>query len=93
MKTYVILRRGGWPSGEELQRAAARSTEGLLHLEGGRRTGEVCNAVYVLIGQLLGTDDGHRGTWPSQRVQSSITKGARITSALAATYGDWWWSA
>ena len=27
MKTYVILRRGGWPSGEELQRAAARSTD------------------------------------------------------------------
>jgi hypothetical protein len=27
VKTYVILRRGGWPSGEELQRAAARSTD------------------------------------------------------------------
>jgi hypothetical protein len=27
MKTYVILRRGGWQSGEELQAAAARSTE------------------------------------------------------------------
>lgn len=26
MDTYVILRRGGWPSGEELQEAAARST-------------------------------------------------------------------
>ena len=26
MKTYVILRRGGWSSGEELQAAAARST-------------------------------------------------------------------
>jgi Protein of unknown function (DUF4242) len=27
MKTYVILRRGGWSSPEELQAAAARSTE------------------------------------------------------------------
>jgi thiamine biosynthesis protein ThiC len=27
MKTYVILRRGGWSSPEELQEAAARSTE------------------------------------------------------------------
>ena len=26
MKTYVILRRGGWRSGEDLQAAAARST-------------------------------------------------------------------
>ena len=27
MKTYAILRRGGWGSGEELQAAAARSTQ------------------------------------------------------------------
>jgi hypothetical protein len=27
MKTYVILRRGGWGSGEELEQAAARSRE------------------------------------------------------------------
>jgi hypothetical protein len=27
MKTYVILRRGGWGSGEELEKAAARSRE------------------------------------------------------------------
>ena len=27
MKTYVILRRGGWRSPDELQAAAARSTE------------------------------------------------------------------
>jgi hypothetical protein len=27
MQTYVILRRGGWKSGEELEKAAARSTE------------------------------------------------------------------
>lgn len=27
MNTYVILRRGGWRSGEELQAAAARSTQ------------------------------------------------------------------
>ena len=27
MNSYVILRRGGWRSGEELERAAARSTE------------------------------------------------------------------
>ena len=26
METYVILRRGGWRTGEELQEAAARST-------------------------------------------------------------------
>lgn len=26
MKTYVILRRDGWPSGQDLQEAAARST-------------------------------------------------------------------
>ncbi|HEX5450031.1 MAG TPA: nickel-binding protein [Gaiellaceae bacterium] len=27
MKTFVILRRSGWASGEELQEAAARSTQ------------------------------------------------------------------
>ena len=27
MKTYVILRRGGWRSGEELEAAAARSSQ------------------------------------------------------------------
>jgi Nickel responsive protein SCO4226-like len=27
MKTYVILRRAGWKSGEELEQAAARSTD------------------------------------------------------------------
>src|SRR3954467_3655807 len=27
MNTYVILRRGGWRSGEELEAAAARSTQ------------------------------------------------------------------
>ncbi len=27
MNTYAILRRSGWQSGEELERAAARSTE------------------------------------------------------------------
>ena len=27
MDTYIILRRGGWQSPEELQAAAARSTE------------------------------------------------------------------
>lgn len=27
MNTYVILRRGGWRSGEELELAAARSTQ------------------------------------------------------------------
>ena len=27
MKTYVILRRGGWASGEELEQAAARSSD------------------------------------------------------------------
>lgn len=26
METYVILRRGGWPDGDELARAAERST-------------------------------------------------------------------
>jgi hypothetical protein len=27
MQTYVILRRGGWKSGEELEKAAARSSD------------------------------------------------------------------
>ena len=27
MRTYVILRRGGWKSGEELEKAAAKSRE------------------------------------------------------------------
>ena len=27
MKTYVILRRGGWPDGGELEKAAARSSD------------------------------------------------------------------
>lgn len=36
MQTYVILRRGGWRDGDELGRAAARSTE-----EGERMPGEV----------------------------------------------------
>ena len=27
MKTYVILRRGGWKTGDELEQAAARSRE------------------------------------------------------------------
>jgi hypothetical protein len=27
MQTYVILRRGGWKSGEELEKAAAKSRE------------------------------------------------------------------
>ena len=27
MQTYVILRRGGWKSGEELEKAAARSSQ------------------------------------------------------------------
>jgi len=27
MDTYVILRRNGWPSGDHLQEAAARSTQ------------------------------------------------------------------
>jgi hypothetical protein len=54
MDTYVILRRGGWRSGEELQEAAARSTaEGermadevrwirSYVLEDGNRVGTVC---------------------------------------------------
>lgn len=31
MKTYVILRRGGWKSSAELEKAAARSTHVGLH--------------------------------------------------------------
>jgi hypothetical protein len=27
MQTYVILRRGGWPTGADLEQAATRSTE------------------------------------------------------------------
>ncbi len=37
MDTYVILRRGGWRSGEELQEAAARSTT-----EGERMSDDIC---------------------------------------------------
>ena len=36
MDTYVILRRSGWGSGEELEQAAARSTE-----EGARMSDDV----------------------------------------------------
>ena len=36
MDTYVILRRSGWGSGEELEQAAARSTE-----EGARMSEDV----------------------------------------------------
>jgi hypothetical protein len=36
METYVILRRGGWRTAEDLQEAAARST-----LEGGRMSDDV----------------------------------------------------
>ena len=36
MDTYVILRRNGWGSGEELEQAAARSTE-----EGARMSDDV----------------------------------------------------
>ena len=36
METYVILRRGGWRTAEDLQEAAARST-----VEGGRMSDDV----------------------------------------------------
>ena len=36
METYVILRRGGWRTAEDLQEAATRST-----LEGGRMSDDV----------------------------------------------------
>jgi hypothetical protein len=37
MNTYVILRRGGWSSPEELQQAAARSEQAGEDMEGGVR--------------------------------------------------------
>jgi len=34
MNTYIILRRNAWPSGEELEAAAARSTEAATEMAG-----------------------------------------------------------
>ena len=54
MKTYVILRRSGWNSPQELEEAAARST----------RVGEdeMSEDVRWIRSYVLGEDDGKVGT-------------------------------
>ncbi len=54
MNTYVILRRGGWDSPQELQEAAARS----------KRVGEeeMSDDVRWIRTYVLGEDDGKVGT-------------------------------
>jgi sporulation protein YlmC with PRC-barrel domain len=53
MDTYVILRRNGWRTAEELQEAAARSTA-----EGEKMPGEVA----WIRSYVLGETDGSVGT-------------------------------
>ena len=53
MDTYVILRRGGWADGPELEEAAARSTE-----EGNKDD----SGVSWIRSYVLAEDDGRVGT-------------------------------
>jgi hypothetical protein len=53
MKTYVILRRNGWPTGGDLQEAAARSTE-----EGDKMPDDI----RWIRSYVLGETDGTVGT-------------------------------
>lgn len=53
MDTYVILRRGGWAGGPELETAAARSTE-----EGDKDD----SGVRWIRSYVLGEEDGRVGT-------------------------------
>ena len=53
METYVILRRGGWRTAEDLQEAATRST-----LEGGRMS----DAVRWIRSYVTAETDGRVGT-------------------------------
>ena len=54
MQTYVIVRRGGWKSGEELEKAAARS----------REVGdtEMSNDIRWIRSYVLGEESGELGT-------------------------------
>ncbi len=79
MKTYVILRRGGWKSGEELERAAARSREvgdeemsddirwiRSYVLEDGDGLGTVC--VYQATGEDAVRDHAKRADLPCDEI-------------------------
>ena len=54
MKTYVILRRGGWKSGEELEQAAARSRE--------VGDNEMSDDIRWIRSYVLGEEEGGLGT-------------------------------
>ena len=54
MQTYVILRRGGWKSGEELEAAAARSRE--------IGDGEMSDDIRWIRSYVLGEEAGGLGT-------------------------------
>jgi hypothetical protein len=54
MKTYVILRRGGWRSGEELQAAAARSSD--------VGDNEMSDDIRWIRSYVLGEEEGGLGT-------------------------------
>jgi hypothetical protein len=54
MQTYAILRRGGWKSGEELEKAAARSRE--------VGDGEMSDDIRWIRSYVLGEEAGGLGT-------------------------------
>ena len=54
MKTYVILRRSGWRSGEELEAAAARSTQ--------VGDEEMADDIRWIRSYVIAEDDGTLGT-------------------------------
>ena len=54
MQTYVILRRGGWKSGEELEAAAARSRD--------VGDGEMSDDIRWIRSYVLGEESGGLGT-------------------------------
>ena len=54
MNTYVILRRNGWPNGQDLQAAAARSTQ--------VGNEEMPNDIRWIRSYVLGETDGSVGT-------------------------------
>ncbi len=54
MQTYVILRRGGWKSGEELEAAAARSRD--------VGDGEMSDDIRWIRSYVLGEEAGGLGT-------------------------------
>lgn len=54
MQTYVIMRRGGWKSGDELEQAAARSRE--------LGDGEMSDDIRWIRSYVLSEDSGELGT-------------------------------